>query len=78
MSKASFVSLLVWELRLAKNFPIDLTDPVVMALLAAGGPLLWLPTAQAGYGNISNLSQRELGGCYQRDGSPCTVLTESM
>ena len=28
MSKASFVSLLVWELRLAKNFPIDLTDPV--------------------------------------------------
>ena len=29
MSKASFVSLLVWELRLAKNFPIDLTDPVV-------------------------------------------------
>ena len=28
MSKASFVSQLVWELRLAKNFPIDLTDPV--------------------------------------------------
>ena len=28
MSKASFVSLLVWEIRFAKNFPNDLLDPV--------------------------------------------------
>ena len=38
MSKASFVSLLVWELRLAKNFPIDLTDPVERSP-SSSGPL---------------------------------------
>ena len=36
--------------------------PVVLVLpvLAAGGPLLWLPTAQAGWRNIPNPSQHEV------------------
>ena len=38
MSKASFVSLLVRELRLAKNFPIDLTDPVHVHKLRTSYP----------------------------------------
>ena len=32
----------------------------VLALLAAGGPLLQLPTAQANFRNIPNPSQREV------------------
>ena len=35
--------------------PVDLVPTV----LAAGGPVLQLPTAQAGWGNIPNLSQWE-------------------
>ena len=36
--------------------PIDL----VMTVLADGGPLLWLPTAQAGWQNIPNQNQQEV------------------
>ena len=36
---------------------------------SAGGPLLWLATAQAGWRNIQNLSQPNPGP--RHDGAPC-------
>ena len=47
-------------------------DDLDLEISQAGGPLLYLPTAQAGWWNIPSLSQPNLG--LRADDSPCRFM----